>query len=82
MTLAAWLVVLVALVPPFLALALLGIGWLRIRAEESARREIADFLQRFPGNCPVCALWRWGRNHGVDYAPAPPLHRRCPEGRS
>jgi len=84
MMLEAWIVIVAALAPPVVAAALLAVGWLLMRRkiQRDTRRELADFLQRFPARCPVCAFWRWGRQYGVDYTPAPPLHQRCPEGRS
>jgi hypothetical protein len=49
----------------------------------SARRQLQRgqlaFQDRFPGQCPLCSLRRYGREHGIPHAFGPAPEHPCPE---
>ena len=45
------------------------------------RRDIEEFMRRFPGKCPICSLYRFGHMHGFESTPKSLPHPNCPEGK-
>lgn len=62
------------------------VGWCARRedaAMEHARRELAEFQQRFPGSCPICSFHRYRVCNGFEeYYSLAPDHDYCPERRA
>ncbi|CAB4203410.1 hypothetical protein UFOVP1382_28 [uncultured Caudovirales phage] len=68
----------VALIVTLTVVAVLAIvAWMR----REDRRMVDDFMKRFPGECMICSMHRFGYQEGYERVPTPPPHD-CPNGRS
>jgi len=38
------------------------------------KRMLDDFMERFPGRCPICSFHRYGFQEGHEKNPIPPFH--------
>lgn len=54
--------------------------WYRLAAKRWADKVLEDFVEAFPGRCPICAYQRYGLQEGHTTKWAPPEHR-CIEPR-
>jgi hypothetical protein len=60
-----------------LAGALLGALGMHVFIRASAKSMLQEFIERFPGECPICSYHRYGMLHGFIRPGIEPPEHRC-----